>query len=86
METIKVTEKRCSKCGQVKPASEFRRHGRSKDGLWKICRKCQTKANCVNGANPDLAAFTPRELMLELRARGYVGELLYTKKIDIAKL
>ena len=27
--------------------------------------------------NKDLAKFTPRELMLELKARGYFGELLF---------
>lgn len=29
----------------------------------------------------ELAKFTPRELMLELKARGYVGELLYVEVI-----
>jgi hypothetical protein len=31
--------------------------------------------------NPILAQFTPRELMLELKARGYVGELLFVEHI-----
>lgn len=31
--------------------------------------------------NPILAPFTPRELMLELKARGYVGELLFVEHI-----
>lgn len=31
--------------------------------------------------NRELAKFTPRELMLELKARGYVGELLYVEVI-----
>lgn len=31
--------------------------------------------------NRDLAKFTPRELMLELKARGYEGELLYIERI-----
>lgn len=41
--------------------------------------------------NKDLAKFTPRELMLELKARGYVGTLLYEEVIvnkhfiDLAK-
>ena len=40
----------------------------------------------------DLARFTPRELMLELKARGYMGELLYVEvirkehRINIGKL
>ena len=31
--------------------------------------------------NRDLAKFTPRELMLELKARGYEGELVYIERI-----
>lgn len=38
------------------------------------------------GGNPELAKFTPRELMLELKARNYVGKLYFTKEIDIARL
>jgi NAD-dependent SIR2 family protein deacetylase len=42
--------------------------------------------------NRDLAKFTPRELMLELKARGYEGELLFREvkvtehRINIGKL
>lgn len=42
--------------------------------------------------NKDLAKFTPSELMLELKARGYVGSLLYKEviinehHIDLSKL
>ena len=33
--------------------------------------------------NPELAAFTPRQLMEELKARGYTGELKYTQTIKL---
>lgn len=42
--------------------------------------------------NRDLAKFTPRELMLELKARGYEGELLFREvkvtehRISLSKL
>lgn len=42
--------------------------------------------------NRDLAKFTPRELMLELKARGYEGELLFREvkvtehRISLGKL
>lgn len=42
--------------------------------------------------NKDLAKFNPRELMLELKARGYEGELLYKEikvtehRINLSKL
>lgn len=34
-------------------------------------------------SNPELAKFTPRQLMDELKARGYSGELQYTQKIKL---
>ena len=36
-----------------------------------------------SGANSELAKFTPRELMAELKARGYSGELSYLYTIKI---
>lgn len=41
---------------------------------------------CNNGVihgNPDLAQFTPRQLIEELRARGYYGELKFTNTIKV---
>lgn len=36
--------------------------------------------------NNPLSAFTPRELMQELHRRGYDGELIYTSRINIARM
>ena len=33
--------KKCSKCGQEKPASAFYKSAKSKDGLQSYCRECQ---------------------------------------------
>lgn len=35
------------------------------------------------GGNSELARFTPRELIEELRARGYKGKLYVTREIEI---
>ena len=42
MEDTKVEEgfKRCSKCGEVKPISEFYKRKSSKDGLSSYCKEC----------------------------------------------
>jgi hypothetical protein len=34
-------------------------------------------------SNPELAKFTPRQLIEELKSRGYSGELLYVQKIKL---
>lgn len=34
-------------------------------------------------SNPQLAGFSPRELIEELKARGYTGELKYTQTIKL---
>ena len=34
-------------------------------------------------SNPGLAKFSPRELIAELKARGYTGELKYTQTISL---
>ena len=37
----------------------------------------------ASDANPELAKFQPRELIAELKARGYTGELRYTHTIVV---
>lgn len=40
IEMEQVIEKRCSKCGEVKPFSEFSRQSRNKDGYEGRCKDC----------------------------------------------
>ena len=86
--------KECTKCHRTLPESDFYKKSGTPDGLQYVCKECQsayfkerTKKN-QGGANrvfsnPDLARFTPRQLMEELRARGYTGELKYVQTIKI---
>lgn len=39
-----VEKKRCSKCKVTKPASEFNRHSKRKDGLQNYCKGCSRAA------------------------------------------
>mgnify|MGYP003414767032 CR=1 FL=1 len=90
MEEIKTT-KVCTKCGIEKPISDFGKYSRNKDGLSVVCKECTNKKQreYLNKAlkkvytNPELAAFQPRELINELRARGYSGELTFTQRIVV---
>ena len=86
--------KECTKCHRMLPESEFYKKSNTPDGLQYECKECQKgyleeRAKKKQGggkrvfSNPDLARFTPRQLMEELRARGYTGELKYVQVIKI---
>lgn len=84
--------KKCSKCGRELPTIEFWKNATKDDGLQDYCKDCgkdySKNKKTVPGknlkkvySNSDLAKFTPRQLMDELKARGYTGELQFTQKI-----
>lgn len=78
--------KRCARCGNILPLSDFYSE---KDSYCKECRKKianisrQKKISMKRQGNPALKDFTPRELIEELRYRGYRGELVYEQKVKI---
>lgn len=84
----------CSKCGRTLPVSRFSRRTSSSDGLQCQCKECQsayTKRNHDMQITPPIKGdpssplkdFTPRQLIEELRNRGYRGTLEYTHKIKV---
>lgn len=89
--------KKCSKCGRELPISSFNKCKTSKDGLQSRCRECHSvdmKEYFIKRAskessmtkvysNPGLSKFQPRELIKELQARGYSGELRFVQKIQL---
>lgn len=88
--------KKCNHCNSILPLSEFAEDRRSKDGCRKICKICagvhekrsiREVANVVHrsieGGIAALKGITPRELIEELRFRGYHGKLTYTKEVVV---
>ena len=79
----------CRICGQEKPLSEFPKNSQCKDGFdtrCKCCANAYTKANRAKrkgGGNPKLADITPRELIEELKYRGYTGTLTIVREIHL---
>ena len=84
----------CKECGKELPLSAFSQHHVSKDGYMSVCNDCRETKRKQNpmgggklivkpivGGNPDLAGFTPRELIEELKARGYKGTLKIEREI-----
>lgn len=85
------TAKECTVCGNYFTMDNFRRTPLSADGYANICKACARKRRIqkkshiadLKGGNPDLAQFKPRELIEELRFRGYHGELKLTQTIKV---
>ncbi len=70
----------CASCGRELPLEMFPGHRLSADGHMAECRDCRRrrKAKNNNEGNP-LEKFTARELMHELKARGYEGNITFTE-------
>ena len=99
-EMIKL--KKCAKCGNEYPVTEYYKNRKNKDGLQSYCKKCHAEVAKESAkrfsdkkqsmmdrletaehttlikvyGNPKLAEFTPRELMVELKARGFRWEYM----------
>lgn len=82
-----MEQKTCIRCKQTKPITEFGRLKSTEDGMNPRCKSCLREyANQAyskrkstlparrGGAihNPDLAGYTDRKLLEELKARGFV--------------
>lgn len=65
--------KKCKCCGKTLPITEFNQRGRGYRNICKLCLRKET------GASERFVDFTSRELIDELKSRGYEGTL--TKKI-----
>lgn len=85
--------KKCKECGKLLTLDHFRLTPLSADGHANICKECATRKRRQKrdefvptpsgGGNAELAKFTPRELIEELRSRGYSGKLTITREIQV---
>lgn len=75
---IKIEEKRyCRKCKQWLPVSYFEKYG---IGIRHVCKACQHN---IKNPSEKFIDFTSRELIEELRRRGYRGKLTYTEVTEV---
>lgn len=70
--------KKCRICGKILPISKFERFG--KRGYHTACKACEGK-DC--GTDERFKDITSRDLILELRARGYKGKLQKVTIVDV---
>jgi len=88
----------CRKCGKELSIDNFYKDRSAEDGLRCYCKACIKAYNASKKTdterrrgggltkaltNPDLAQFKPRELIEELKARGYKGTLTYEQVITL---
>ena len=81
--------KTCPRCGRTLPIENFYKN---KDGKpYSYCKECVKVLNSARRITPPdsenpLSAFTPRQLMQELKRRGYTGKLYIQQVADLDKL
>lgn len=86
--------KTCKLCNIERPIGDFPIDRRAKDNHGVICKLCLEKAKeskkkkqmeltKVRGFYPELAGFTPGQLIKELEYRGYYGELKVSQIIKL---
>jgi hypothetical protein len=83
--------KKCSKCGQEKPITDFYVSRTKIDGLDCYCKKCRNeitkeyRSRLVEKANKNVEIENvPATILIEeLRRRGYRGELEFIQRVEI---
>lgn len=91
----------CKVCGRELSINEFAKNGM---GITHVCKECVTNRkrskreenkqlkqqvqDAVKARSLRLKDFTPRELMQELKERGYDGKLKYVRveEVDLSRL
>ena len=83
-----IDTKKCGKCGEVKPTTEFYKNIKAADGYDTYCKECKRQMNKENYAKKvsekkaaeachPLSKYTPRDLLAELKRRGYKWDKMY---------
>ena len=85
----------CKNCGQEKPVADFQKHKGYKDGYANCCKECRnlyykSHYRAVGKEDRqkrrDLANFSTREILLELKRRGCTGILTMTETYNLEAL
>ena len=87
MEELKMEElKTCSRCGKTLPLKEFYKRKNSNDGHDARCKDCKKQYNAehrVSGRLEELEQYTNRQLLDELKHRGFSGNLRVTTTVNL---
>lgn len=91
--------KKCTMCGRMLTLDNFRRVNFAEDGHASHCKDCAKKKrreklenkteegtivrDAKGGGNPELAKFSNRDLLEEVKFRGYKGTLQIVREIVI---
>lgn len=95
---METTTKKCKVCGSVLPLSEFAKHWKSKDGYGSVCQSCKENGRrktmacstvttvirrSIEGGIKELKGIAAKDLIEELRFRGYKGKLVHTREVVV---
>lgn len=83
-----IETKKCCKYGEVKPTTEFYKNIKAADGYDIYCKECKRSLSRefyakkisqkrIEETNNALSKYTPRDLLTELKRRGYKWEKMY---------
>lgn len=89
--------KKCNHCGRELPSDNFYKSNKTSDGLQGTCKECHREASRKSYAkrkvenstvdkvyaHPELASFSARKLLEELKARGYTWEKMFAPRQEI---
>lgn len=61
--------KQCSRCGKIKPASEFTKCSSSKDGLHYWCKQCKNEYNILYRQKPEIKSIHNKKYKLTIKGK-----------------
>lgn len=77
-----MNEKKCSKCGEVKPFEEFHKQKNGKYGLASQCKECRKKSKKEN--KEEVQDNMDEKIMKELIEQGVLGMLMLSDEGKIS--
>lgn len=87
-EGTEIKYRKCRRCGQILPITDFRKNESCRGGYEPTCKACKkmsanTKPKKYSSMDIDLSSISDDTLVCEIRRRGFTGELRFSKLVTI---
>lgn len=85
--------KTCHKCHRELPEEQFHKSQKNKDGYQNVCKECTAayakaryaSMKAAGGGDGPLSKFTSRQLLEELKSRGYKFGAVWLEEVQTIK-